>query len=98
MQQRKKVEIVIDEAAAEAMVKAIAAAGARGHTLLRDVEGKGDRGVRASDIFSSHNSLIITVVDDETAKRVVDAAMEILQTRAGVVFVSDVEVVRPGKF
>ena len=49
----KRIEIVIDAAHTPKVIRAVKAAGAPGYTLLRDVQGSGDRGDRSGDGLSN---------------------------------------------
>ena len=97
---KKKIEIVVEAACAPAIIAMIEAAGATGYTTIPNVSGKGNRGVRddahVSDVFS--NVLIIVIAAEEIAHRIVDESQPLLQNYAGIVAVSDVEVVRDDHF
>jgi len=89
---KKKVEIVIDSAATEEAVALIERSGAKGHTVVR--------GIRTGhDIFEhGQNDLIIVVTRPEVAERIVRDVMRLLESFAGVAYVSDVQVVRDDHF
>lgn len=97
---KKKIEIVVEAARVRAIIEMIDNAGARGYTVVPDVSGKGKRGVRdeahLSDVF--RNMLIIVIATEEIATRIVEASQSLLENYAGIVVVSDVEVVRDEHF
>ena len=97
---KKKVEIVVEAARARAMIEMIEKAGAKGYTVVPDVSGKGHRGVRdeghLSDVF--RNVLIIVIAAEDIATRIVETSQSLLEHYAGIVVVSDVEVVRDEHF
>lgn len=97
---KKRVEIVVEAARAPAVIEAIDRAGARGYTVVPNVSGKGNRGVRDEAHFSDvfRNVLIIVVAAEDIASRVVERSQALLEDYAGIVVVSDVEVVRDEHF
>jgi nitrogen regulatory protein PII len=97
---RKKVEIVVEAVQAPRMVAMIQKAGAKGYTVIPNVSGKGQRGVRGDgDIVNVfQNVLIVTITTDEVAARIVEEANRLLENYAGIVSLSDVEVIREDHF
>ena len=97
---KTKIEIVVEAARARAVIEMIEAAGAKGYTVVPDVSGKGNRGVRdeahLSDVF--RNVLIIVIAAEEIASRIVEQSQALLENYAGIVVVSDVEIVRNEHF
>lgn len=97
---KKKIEIVVEAARARAVIEMIEDAGAKGYTVVPDVSGKGNRGVRdeahLSDVF--RNMLIIVIAAEEIASRIVEQSQALLENYAGIVVVSDVEIVRNEHF
>lgn len=69
-------------------------------TVVPDVSGKGNRGVRdeahLSDVFL--NKLIIVIAAKEIADRIVEQSQALFENYAGIVVVSDVDVVRDEHF
>ena len=100
LHRKKKIEIVVEAARARAITEMIEDAGAKGYTVVPDVSGKGNRGVRdeahLSDVF--RNKLIIVIAAEEIADRIVEQSQALLENYAGIVVVSDVEVVRDEHF
>jgi len=97
---KKRIEIVVEASCAPKILEMIEATGAKGYTLLHEVSGKGHRGVRndshLTDVF--RNVLIIVVAAESTALEIVSKSQPLLENYAGIVTVSDVEVVRNEHF
>lgn len=97
---KKKIEIVVEAARAPAIIEMLERIGAKGYTVVDNVSGKGNRGVREagdlSDVF--RNVLIIVIAAPQTALRIVEAARPILEHYAGIIVMSDVEVIRDEHF
>jgi len=97
---KKKVEIVVEAARAPRIVAMIEEAGAKGYTVVPEVSGKGNRGVRdeahVSDVF--RNVMIVVITTSEVAGRIVERSQPLLEHYAGIVYVSDVDVVRDEHF
>lgn len=90
---------IVTEAALEAtLTRELGRLGAHGYTIT-NARGKGDRGVRDAGWEASSNIRIEVVCDAETADRIA----KFLQERyyddfAMILFLTDIEVLRPGKF
>ena len=97
---KKRIEIVVEAARAPAIIEMIEAAGAKGYTVLPNVSGKGHRGIRdeadLSDVF--RNILIVVIAAEDIALKIVEQSQPLLEHYAGIVLVSDVEVVRNDHF
>ncbi len=100
LHQKKRIEIVVEASCAPTILEMIEATGAKGYTVLQDVSGKGHRGVRTdshlSDVF--RNVLIIVIAAEEIAREVVRKSQPLLENYAGIVTMSDVDVVRNDHF
>ncbi len=95
---RKLLTLVCEAALERRVLEVLREAGASGYTL-GDVRGGGARGERGGDWEGSRSVEIKVLCDAGTAQRVVDEIMR----RYGpdfalTLWVSDVAVVRPGKF
>lgn len=90
----KKIEIVIEATALHRLTELVEECGASGYTIVPEVVGKGLHGLRdeahVTDVF--RNSLLIVVVPDEIASRIVDRARSLLDRYVGFLYLSDVEV------
>lgn len=97
---KKKIEIIVEAVRARAIIAMIEAAGAHGYSLVPGVSGKGNRGVRGdahlADVF--RNVLIIVIVAEELCSPIIEQTQVLLENYAGIVMVSDVEVVRDEHF
>lgn len=97
---KKKIEIVVEAARASAIIEMIESAGAKGYSIVPNVSGKGNRGVRdeghISDVF--RNVLIVVIVDDDLVNRIVEQSQDLLENYAGIVVISEVEVIRDDHF
>ena len=93
----KKVEIVIEAVMLKEVISIIDQAGAGGYTILPSVTGRGHRGPRSgfglTNVF--HNTMVFTLVDEETALKISQKIKKLIQNYAGVVIISDADVVWP---
>jgi hypothetical protein len=97
---KKRIELVVESACAKAIIDMIDAAGAKGYTVVQDVAGKGNRGVRDAMHLTGlfRNTLIIVIATEDIALRIVERSQLLLENYAGIVALSDVEVVRDEHF
>ncbi|MGE0874244.1 MAG: DUF3240 family protein [Burkholderiales bacterium] len=95
---RKLLTIVCETALERRILEALQEAGASGYTL-EDVRGGGARGERGGDWEGGRSVEIKVLCDAGTAQRIVDEIMRQYGPHyALTLWVSDVAVVRPGKF
>ncbi|MFT4550192.1 MAG: nitrogen regulatory protein P-II 2 [Verrucomicrobiales bacterium] len=93
----KKVTIVAERLLRELLVELLNDEGSTGHTMMA-VEGKGSRGVHASD-WEGRNIQLETIVSHSAADRILDRiAAEYLENYAVIAYVCDVDVLRGKKF
>jgi nitrogen regulatory protein PII len=92
----KRIEIVLEASHTPALLRALAAAGAPGWTVVRDVQGMGDRGERGGDELTDvfRNCLVIVACPVETAATLVESVRPLLQRHGGVCLVHDAQWVR----
>lgn len=92
----KRLEIVIDAAHTPELLRVIKNAGAPGYTLLRDVQGSGDRGDRSGDGLSNvyRNCYLVTAVSEDIAQVIVDATRPLLERYGGICLISDAQLLR----
>lgn len=92
MKSMKKVEIVIDSLHIPKIIKILEGKGVSGYTIIRDVQGKGDRGVmpgdEVADVFK--NSYIFTVCDEKTSMEIAEEIKPLLKKIGGICIISDV--------
>jgi nitrogen regulatory protein PII len=93
MKRVKRMEIVVDTLAVPRVLEALEAAGLSGWTVVRDVTGKGERGLRAGDELTgvAGNGYVLTACEPGELERVAEAVRPILRTFGGVCLVSDAE-------
>jgi nitrogen regulatory protein PII len=93
MKRVKRMEIVVDTLAVPKVLGALEASGLSGWTVVRDVTGKGERGLRAGDELTgvAGNGYVLTACEPEELARVTEAIRPILRTFGGVCLVSDAE-------
>ncbi len=95
MRAAKKIEIVCDSLEVKNVVKLLEDLGITGYTIIRDVIGKGGRGVRSGDDVTDvfKNSLIVAVCGDELIPDIVKAIRPILKRFGGICLVSETNYV-----
>lgn len=92
MEVKKKVEVVIDSYHLEKVIEVFDKNGIGGYTVIKDVLGKGERGLMSGDELTDtfKNSYIFTVCDEEKALKIVQDIRPLLKRFGGVCIVSDV--------
>ena len=95
----RKLLTIISEAAIEGLlVRDIERLGAHGYTIT-DARGSGSRGVRNAGWEAGSNIRIEVVCDTQTAQAIAaHLKTQYYDNYAMIVFMSDVEVLRPEKF
>ena len=95
-----RLDITIEEFQAPELIEVINRAGAKGYSMLRNVSGKGDRGIRGQDslmgVFGS--VIVIVIADAEVAEKIMTEAYAMLEDIAGIIVVSEVMVLRTDHF
>lgn len=93
MKNIKRVEIVIDAAHTPELVRSIQTAGATGYTLIRDVQGSGDRGERAGDELSNvyRNCYFIIAADEKVTQHLIEAVRPLMERYGGMCLVSEAQ-------
>ena len=93
----KRIEIVIEQPLVSRMADLLVDLGVPGYTLIANVAGRGDRGVRRADepTGTSTNSMFIIACDDPVLiDEIVAEIRPILSRSGGVCLVSDAQWVR----
>ena len=87
----KRIEIVIDAAHTPELIRVVKGAGVPGYTLLRDVQGSGDRGDRSGDGLSNvfRNCYLVTAVPEDIATSLAEAIRPLLERYGGVCLMTD---------
>ncbi len=98
MEKRKLVTIVTEENIERLVIEDIKKLGAHGYTSV-SASGEGSRGARKGDWDLNKNVRIEVVCDEATARVIAEHLMKTYyRDYAMIVFLADVEVLRPQKF
>jgi hypothetical protein len=96
--QRKLLTVITEEALERRLIDCVKAEGARGYTLT-EARGAGSRGVRSADFEKGGNVRLEVVCEESTARRIAEVLhRKYFNDFAMVLFLQDVEVLRPEKF
>eukprot|EP00439_Symbiodinium_sp_Y106_P088455 s1_g991.t1 len=100
MFKKKKIEVVVEAIYAPRVVEAAKNAGAKGYTALPNLQGSGTHGDRRGSGLSGafENVMVICIVDASIAGAVMAAIKEAIGDAIGVLYASDVEVLRDEHF
>jgi nitrogen regulatory protein PII len=91
----KKVEIIIDALEMNQVLNILDEEGVSGYSILRNVTGKGGRGLRSDDELTGvfKNSYVLTACDEESMHRVIERIRPLLRRYGGICLVSDAGMV-----
>lgn len=91
MEAVKRVEIVADSVELPELIKLVEQAGASGYTVIRDVLGKGGRGLRANDTVTEvfKNIYLLVACPPEVATRITERVRPLLKQYGGMCLISD---------
>ncbi|MCB1690212.1 MAG: hypothetical protein KDI33_17070 [Halioglobus sp.] len=93
----KRIEIVIETPMVPSLIRVLEELNVPGYTLVPDVRGAGDRGVRRADEFSgeSSNSLLLIACDDQaTIERLLEGVRPLIRRSGGICLLSDAQWLR----
>jgi nitrogen regulatory protein PII len=92
----KKVEIVTISLEMSKVLEVLEEVGITGYTVIRDVIGKGERGLTSNDLEKDvlSNRYVMTVCTAEQEELLVEAIRPILKKFGGVCIVSDAKWIR----
>ncbi len=92
----KRLEIVIDRSYLNRLLNDLESCGIEGYTVLDQVRGKGERGLRESDALADifTNAYILVACSEETAEKAVAAIRPLLKMSGGMCLLSDAQWVR----
>ena len=97
---RRKVEIIVEQTLAPSVLRLIDGCGAKGYTVFPTAGGRGNTGGRGSihvtGVFDT--VMIVAVCEAAVADRILAKAPAIVGPGVGVVWVSDVDVLRAEHF
>ena len=93
MQVVKRIEIITDALEMRAVIALLEAHGVSGYTVIKDVTGKGERGVQLGDELTDvfKNSYLLTTCPPEQVEEMVEAIRPLLKKRGGVCLISDAQ-------
>jgi hypothetical protein len=97
MKSCKRIEIVIETPMVPALMGILQRLDVPGYTLVPDVRGAGDRGVRRGDDLSgeSSNSLVLIACDDPAiVENLLEAVRALLSRSGGICLVSEAQWLR----
>jgi hypothetical protein len=97
---RKRLEIVVEAPMLEALERMLGEIGVTGYTVVAGREGSGSSGRWIEEGFTSafEKRIVIAVTTADTAEKVFARLKTFFQRYSGVVFASDVDVMRAEKF
>ena len=97
---RRKIEVLVDGPLLRLVVTTAEQAGVTGYTLLPTSGGAGASGPWSDDQVSGAQSktLFMTILTQEKADALIDALTPVLESHGLLLALSDVDVVRGGKF
>ena len=97
---RKKLEIVVEWTLVERVIEHLDRLGAPGYSVLPVLAGRGHGGVwRRNQISDAFHQVLVMVVAEETKARELMAELRtVLADYTAVLFLSEVEVIRPEHF
>jgi nitrogen regulatory protein PII len=100
MHARKRIEIVMEAVRAEDVTAWLDDLGATGWTLLPVKAGRGRQGLRRGGMPGGvfDNVVIVCIVSEEVAARLVENQADLLGARPAIVTISDCVVLRGDRF
>lgn len=92
----KRLEIVIDRSYLNRLLKELESCGIEGYTVLDQVHGKGERGLREGDALADifTNTYVLVACSEEIAEKAVAGIRPILKMSGGMCLLSDAQWVR----
>lgn len=97
----KKIEIIVHGSEEHFVRELLESSGSNGYTVIRDVAGRGAHGYHEGRLlFNDQDSLVLflAVASPQTIHRAASGLKPLFERQSGVMFVSDVQVVRLGRF
>jgi nitrogen regulatory protein PII len=100
----KKVTIITEAIIEAQVISLLNEYKVKGYTIYRDLVGKGARGIRSGsgvvEKFGKNVRIETIVSSEERARTITDAvyAKFLAEKYAGIIYVEDIQVVRPDKF
>jgi nitrogen regulatory protein PII len=97
----KKLEIIVQGEQQDFVLDLLQRAGVSGWTVLHNLSGKGSHGAHEGHLMFNEDDvlvMIITAVPAEIADAILEGLTPFFNRHMGVVFSSDIQVSRVGKF
>ena len=97
----KKLEIIVQGEYQDYVVDLLERAGVTGYTLVHNLSGKGSHGSHEGHLMFNADDvlvMVITAVPPDLADAILEGLSPFLDQHMGVVFSSDIQVARVGKF
>ena len=97
----KKLEIILEGEHQEFATDLLDHAGVRGYTIINNLSGKGQHGFHEGHIMFNEDDLLIMIVaavPSELVEPILGGFTPFFSRHSGVVFVSDIQVMRMVKF
>ena len=97
----RKIEIIIQGDRLKTLETLLNELGVTGYTIVRDVSGKGHHGVHGGRlIFNERDSyaMLVTVTSPDKFEALAQCIQPLLEDSSGVLFMSDVNVLRMNYF
>lgn len=87
-----KVEIVIDAIKLDSVVKLLDEVGVPGYSIIKDIEGKGTRGIKSGDGLTElfNNNYIMVICNEKEMNTIIEAVRPIINKFGGICIVSDI--------
>lgn len=87
----KRLEIVVNQSYLNRLLKELEACGVEGYTVLEQVRGKGERGLREGDALADifTNTYVLVACPEDVANKAVEAIRPILKMSGGMCLLSD---------
>jgi hypothetical protein len=98
---KKRIEIVIETPLIDRVTDCLDRMEVTGYSALALIAGRGEGGSWSADGqvgTALQMTLIVCIVDPILAEQVIRQMFEIVKLQAGLIAVSDVHVLRPGRF
>ena len=91
MQGVKRIEIITDTLEMREVCRVLDRLAVSGYSVIRDVTGRGERGVQSGDDLTDvfKNSMVVLACPPERLSEIVEAIRPILKKRGGICLVSD---------
>lgn len=100
MHRKKKIEVVVEAVYLNRVIEAAVKAGAKGYSVIPHLTGHGQHGVRQGRGLSGafENAMFISIVDPAIVDNVVKEIQLAIGDAIGILYTSDVDVIRSEHF